>query len=169
MKQTIYPIKLSKTLKWITIFISLTIFFVVAYVTHLLIQYPNSLSIVITSVIGVLLAIATVHIMTSRPFSIEVTDSQVLIHKGRDVVTIDRSDILEVRRKENIVWDMRIWGSNGYFGFIGHFASRKEGRYIALVQDTSSMVYIRTKGKNYVVSCVEPDKLIEELSSSKVL
>ena len=61
-------------------------------------------------------------------------------------------------------WDMRVFGSGGFFGYIGFFQGNEIGRYSGFFADTSQAFLIRTKrGKLYVFSTEAPDRTVEEL------
>lgn len=59
---------------------------------------------------------------------------------------------------------MRVFGSVGFFGYIGFFRGDEIGHYKGFMGDTGQAFLIRTvHGNLYVFSTETPDKTIEEL------
>lgn len=120
-----------------------------------------------TSVIFAVLAFSMLFMMGYlagiQPHYLEISDQQVVIHRFLGKVAINRNDILFIKRKKSMNKDVRTFGSGGLFGCLGYFYSFAEGKYFAYVRDVKTMVYIQTKGKNYVVSCDEPDEFVSML------
>ena len=59
---------------------------------------------------------------------------------------------------------MRVFGSVGFFGYIGFFRGDEIGHYKGFMGDIGQAFLIRTvQGNVYVFSTEAPDKTIEEL------
>lgn len=165
MTEFIHPVSLSSGLKKLTSIVSFTILASLVFIVYMITQNPLSITTAILVIVALALCLAVVCVHVLQPLAIEVTVDDVIIYRVMGKVTISRKDILQVRRKARISRDLRRFGSGGFCGYLGHFSSSDEGKYFAYVQDTQAMVYIRTCEKNFVVSCLDADNLVDELSN----
>lgn len=141
----------------------LLLFWGVYWWTNYIFTEPFSYTSVWFAILDLSVLLGLGYLATLQPHYLEVSEQQVIIHRFLGKVVIYRNDILCVKRKKSMNKDVRTFGSGGLFGCLGYFYSFAEGKYFAYVRDVKTMVYIQTKGKNYVVSCDEPDEFIKML------
>ena len=83
-------------------------------------------------------------------------------------VKINYNSILFIDRYSPSLRDVRIFGSGGFFGFIGLFSSEKIGKYYSFVGDSEQCFFIKTvSGNSYVFSSEEADIVIEKIKKNK--
>lgn len=83
-------------------------------------------------------------------------------------VKINYNSILFIDRYSPSLRDVRIFGSGGFFGFIGLFSSEKIGKYYSFVGDSEQCFCIKTiSGNSYVFSSEDVDIVIEKIKKSK--
>ena len=62
---------------------------------------------------------------------------------------------------------MRIFGSAGFFGYIGIFYNKRIGKYTSFVGDTHQCFLVTTKsGRKYAFSCESPDEVITQVTAN---
>lgn len=165
MTQYLHHVSLSSPCKMVTTLVSVTLVASLVFLIFLITHYPLGFTTVFSTLIALCLCLAVVYVRSLQPLAVEVTDDAVVIHRVIGRVEIPKQDIQQVRRKEKINRDKRVFGSGGFFGYLGYFSSVEEGGYFAYVQDAKAMVYIHTVKQNYVLSCSDPDNLVEELGN----
>ena len=100
----------------------------------------------------------------NAPISVRLTPQYFELRKLVGRIRIEYTAITHVVRYKPSFWDMRVFGSGGFFGYIGFFQGNEIGRYSGFFADTSQAFLIRTKrGKLYVFSTEAPDRTVEEL------
>lgn len=100
----------------------------------------------------------------NTPISVRLTPQYFELRKLVGRIRIEYTAITNVVRYKPSFWDMRVFGSGGFFGYIGFFQGNKIGRYSGFFADTNQAFLIRTKlGKLYVFSTETPDRTVEEL------
>lgn len=100
----------------------------------------------------------------NAPISVRLTPQYFELRKLVGRIRIEYTAITHVVRYKPSFWDMRVFGSGGFFGYIGFFQGNKIGRYSGFFADTNQAFLIRTKrGKLYVFSTETPDRTVEEL------
>lgn len=97
------------------------------------------------------------------PISITIKDDSILINRLLSRTVIYKKDIVLIRSKESRVKDSMVWGSN-IFGLLGYSTEPNWGKYISYITDTDKMVAIETTNKKYVVSCKNPEMLIDSIN-----
>lgn len=91
---------------------------------------------------------------TQQIKGVSITETDLIIEKMCGNIIIPLQDIQEVAPKQNLAYDIRLWGISGLFGHIGWFWNKRTGRFFALVKDGNAMFSIKTKAnKCYVISC----------------
>lgn len=91
------------------------------------------------------------------PIKVDVKDHLIQLHFTLRKVIIPTSEVQQIGRIHKIpVVDI---GSRGYFGWLGY----SNGGARVFVQDRKQMVYIKTKTKEYVISCSNPERLVLEV------
>ena len=106
------------------------------------------------------------------PFSlqlrnIEIDNNNIVINKMIGKIVIPKDEIVSVTRKNGMMSDIRVFGSGGYFGYLGIFRDKNKEKYYAYVNNGNNMIMISTKDKRYVVNCDNFDKVIATLKKKK--
>lgn len=99
------------------------------------------------------------------PLRLELTADALVIHKiiGRRQLPFSR--IVAVSpREQGWKGDIRVCGSGGLLGFLGWFRSREVGTYFSYVTDTSSMFWVITADRTYLLSCNDSGEMVGQLS-----
>ena len=100
----------------------------------------------------------------NAPISVRLTPQYFELRKLVGRIRIEYTAITHVVRYKPSFWDMRVFGSGGFFGYIGFFQGNEIGRYSGFFADKNQAFLIRTKrGKLYVFSTEAPDRTVEEL------
>lgn len=100
------------------------------------------------------------------PKSLESTDSKVIIHRLYNDKVFECSEIAAVERCYPSAGGLRLCGSGGFFGYWGYFTDVMIGNYFGYYGDRSQCILIKLKnGKQYVVSCVNPDEMVKSIKS----
>jgi len=100
----------------------------------------------------------------NAPISVRLTPQYFVVKKIVGRVRIEYTAITHVMRYKPSFWDMRVFGSVGFFGYIGFFRGDEIGHYKGFMGDIGQAFLIRTvQGNVYVFSTEAPDKTIEEL------
>lgn len=87
---------------------------------------------------------------------------QLIIKNNFGQKAIRLNDITSIERLSNSNLSMT-FGSKGVFGFVG---STMDNSY-SYVKDRSKMVRITTQEKKYIISCENPNGLVELVESMK--
>lgn len=96
------------------------------------------------------------------PRSIEASDNQLIIHRQLKDKSLAYSEILSVDRCFPSYGGLRISGSAGFFGYWGYFSDIVIGSYFGYYGNLNQCILIKLKnGKQYVISCNEPDEMVE--------
>ena len=99
----------------------------------------------------------------NAPISVRLTPQYFELRKLVGRIRIEYTAITHVVRYKPSFWDLRVFGSAGFFGYIGFFRGDEVG-YKGFMGDTEQAFLIRTEqGNCYVFSTETPDKTIEEL------
>ena len=100
----------------------------------------------------------------NAPISVRLTPQYFELRKLVGRIRIEYTAITHVVRYKPSFWDMRVFGSVGFFGYIGFFRGDEIGHYKGFMGDIGQAFLIRTvQGNVYVFSTEAPDKTIEEL------
>ena len=100
----------------------------------------------------------------NAPISVRLTPQYFELKKIVGRIRIEYTAITHVERYKPSFWDLRVFGSAGFFGYIGFFRGDEIGSYKGFMGDTGQAFLIRTKrGKLYVFSTEAPDRTVEEL------
>ncbi len=84
----------------------------------------------------------------------------IILKKNIGQINIPKSDIMEVSKLGFSNLTMT-YGSKGVFGFIGNTMDNS----VSLVKDRKSMIQIKTKDKNFILSSEKPDKLVKDIKT----
>ena len=100
----------------------------------------------------------------NAPIAVRLTPQYFELRKLVGRVRIPYTAMTHVERYKPSFWDLRVFGSAGFFGYIGFFRGDEVGGYKGFMGDTGQAFLIRTEqGNCYVFSTETPDKTIEEL------
>lgn len=94
------------------------------------------------------------------PISITIKDDSIRINRLLSHTVIHKKDVVFIRSKKSRVKDSIVIGSN-ILGLLGYSTEPNWGKYISYITDTNKMVAIETTNKKYVVSCKNPQMLID--------
>lgn len=103
------------------------------------------------------------------PTSITIDDTSININRMMSKTLILKKDIIFIRPKESKNSDIRTFGSGGFFGYLGYFHAYNWGKYTAYVTDGNNMIAIETTKKRYVVSCENPQTLIDSIKNRAII
>lgn len=70
----------------------------------------------------------------NAPISVRLTPQYFELRKLVGRIRIEYTAITHVVRYKPSFWDMRVFGSGGFFGYIGFFQGNKIGRYSGFLQ-----------------------------------
>ncbi len=123
----------------------------------------NPVNICFNGIIAFLLIVLPLYFYFMSPTKVELTNEAIIIHKVIGCKTFRYSDIKNVLRFSGDS-GLRLWGSGGFFGYIGLFSSKDIGRHYEYVGDFSeAFLIILVSGKKYVLSCVDSSYVISLL------
>lgn len=59
---------------------------------------------------------------------------------------------------------VRIWGSGAFFGWWGLYRNQELGRFFVYAANLDNVIYVElNNGKKYVISCLDSQKMTEEI------
>lgn len=93
--------------------------------------------------------------------SVVITDDKIMIQKRWGKIEIRRADIVRVGVKSKMLFDLRLCGIGGLFGYIGLFYNSNLGTYSACANNGNRLLVISTTSKTYVVSCDQHKEVLE--------
>jgi hypothetical protein len=118
----------------------------------------------ISLIIACFIPVITFYFALKSPSSIEMNETGIALHKLRGRLVIDYDRITDIAYYKPDCSEIRLFGSGGFFGYIGTFKNATTGRYQAYVGDYSDSFLIKTKeNKNYVLSCENRDLVINTI------
>ena len=114
----------------------------------------------------VLVCCSIVHAFCSQIKNVQIDNEYLVVKKMCGKLVIPISEISEVGRKKKLMYDIRLFGIGGLFGYIGLFRGNDIGRYCAYVNNGNNAFYIKkSDGKCYVVSCNQVDQVLSLLNN----
>lgn len=157
MKTNVYW---SDTVKWLSIIIGVLL---IATVVCILI-FDFSLWSVFMSVF--ILAV-TIYAAYLSPMSIELNDTEMVLHKLIGSLHIPFDKITEIEPFETDGTEVRLCGSGGFLGYTGLFYNKKLGRYHSYVGWYKQAFLVCTENnKKYVFSCENRELIISTIKLS---
>jgi ABC-type glucose/galactose transport system permease subunit len=103
----------------------------------------------------------------NAPKFLELTESQLIVHKRKGRKNISYDQISETRIYKPDKSDIRTFGVGGLFGFFGDYKNAVIGNYQAFVGDFNQAFLIKTKdGKNDVISCENREAAMEIIAKN---
>lgn len=114
----------------------------------------------------VLVSVSLLFALYFAPWKLCVDNDNLTIYRSFDRKLISLDDISVIKRQELTMGDMRVFGCGGLFGYTGWYGNRRDGRYFCYLgsRDNTVMLVLRD-GKKYMLSCDEPDLLVDRISS----
>lgn len=97
------------------------------------------------------------------PVSIEVTDSDLLIHRYIKTKRIPLSEIRSVELHYP-VGAVRTCGAGGFFGNWGYFSEKGIGSYFAYYGDPADCFLVKlNNGRRYLLGCENPSLVVDAI------
>lgn len=119
-------------------------------------------SLILLAVLVGLLAVSLYY----APQSIEATDKSLIIHRTFKDKAFAYSTIKSVERCMPSIGGLRLCGSGGFFGYWGYFTDIVIGNYFGYYGNRNQCILVKlTDGKQYVISCEQPDEMIYTVSA----
>lgn len=131
----------------------------------ILIRYLLSLSDWIPAIFTFLIPLIMGYFILIAPMSIEIDGSRLVLIKflGKKIIKLEDIDKIEAYISEG--FEMRLFGSGGFYGFVGTFRNSKIGKYQSYVGDYSQTFFVETKKhKKYMLSCNDHESLISKIN-----
>jgi len=143
--------------------ISCMLLFVVS--EYVLVDYfiKNGLDFIIVAGIITLPVILIVSILYT-PRKIVRTDSVIYIKRIIGDVSIELNSIEDIQIYNPDKSDLRIFGSGGFFGYLGKYMNSKYGNYYSYVCNYDEAIIIQIQnGEKYVFSCERYQEMVKEI------
>jgi hypothetical protein len=103
-----------------------------------------------------------------RPISYILTKDKLIVHRPFKDVRIDRVNIrsVELLDKEQLGWNIRIFGVGGLFGYFGKFANRKFGSmtWYATRRDRTVLL-VTIDNRKIVLTPNDPGKFVADFNA----
>lgn len=100
------------------------------------------------------------------PISIEADSDNLKIHRALRTKSIGYNSIVHVDRCYPSAGGLRLCGSGGFMGYWGYFSDIVIGTYFGYYGTHNQCILIRlTDGKQYVISCQNPDEMVSEIAT----
>ncbi|GHT87593.1 hypothetical protein FACS189474_0770 [Bacteroidia bacterium] len=114
--------------------------------------------------IAIFILSITIYFVLESPQYIELEEFRLILHKIAGRVIVDFNQINKIEPYKPDGSEIRLFGSGGFFGFVGKFKNANIGSYQSYVGDYSQAFRVQTKnGKNYVFSCENRDSIINSI------
>lgn len=159
----IFKATLDKTSKLLTV--GITLLFLGITIGPKLFGKPGNTEIPIF--ISFVLFLTYVISYSFSPKSYEINETNVIIKRAFNNVTLNRSQIKDILKIENgkLYWSIRTFGVGGLFGYFGKFWSKEFGNmtWYATRRDKAIMI-ITKENKKIVLTPDEVEKFINEFT-----
>jgi hypothetical protein len=153
-------VKWSTTVKTITLIASIALIIAEYYMIHSFCESAKTLN----AVAAIVIALLIVYFLLEAPLSLEISETQLTLNKIRGNLVIEFSQIAHIDVYKPNFSELRLFGSGGFFGYIGIFRNSKTGNYRAYVGDYSQSFLIQTQtGIKYVLSCENRDAIVQTI------
>lgn len=154
---TIYRVRWGSLVIIITIVISIVIICVNMKLVYYLF---NSGDFILSGIVLLIFNFTIGFTIAHSPLYLRINDHNIFLKKIYGKVIIDFSEIKSIDLF-NSNFDIRMFGSGGFFGFIGIFSNDKYGWYRSYVGNPKQSFLIVTKNsKKYVFSCEKSEDII---------
>lgn len=162
-----YRVPLRGIAAMITVSVSMLLLCVgVAMPVYYMFVSDNGTAVVSCAVIVFLVVILTFPVILFLPRKIVLSEKELILKRVVGRVCLPYSDMSMACSNDYYkpFRDIRIFGSGGFFGFIGFFSSRDVGRYRAYICDCSEVFSIKMKdGNRYMFSCERSEDVVLSL------
>lgn len=103
------------------------------------------------------------------PIRLTVENGRITLSRLFGAIVLSLDDIIECKAipESDIEGSVRVFGSGGFFGFLGKFRNKRLGFYTMYATNLNELILIRTARKTYVFSCVCRDELINSVNVKK--
>lgn len=164
-KEHIYKVSKSKCARGLTIGTWMTVAAVCVFILWQGIKHPIALLIVVP-ILAIVISVL-VYYYRQSPLYIELVDDALVLHCASGNKVFRYEDIVEVGK-----WQgqpsrlLRQWGSGGFGGYIGWFSGGGLGSHFEYVGKYQDAFYLKLrKGKPYMLSCDEAERVVEHIQS----
>ena len=142
MKTTSF-LPLSKSIRWITILVSIIILVGIGVIVYqwLQLQQPHLLFALIV------LVVALLSCMVIIPRKLTVTTEEINIHLLAWKINIPADEIVKIEHYPHGIQSSRIAGAGGFFGNLGLFTCKECGKHLSLITDPKDVCIITRKSK----------------------
>ncbi|GHT40937.1 hypothetical protein FACS189437_07210 [Bacteroidia bacterium] len=160
MDNSIYRVRWNTLVKITTVIVSIILLFVEWEVVNSLIHSNNILlCVILLSVINFMIIITILNV----PLYLKLTEDAIILKKIGGSIKIEYNEIQFIQT-HNAYPDMRLFGSGGFFGYIGIFSNDKQGWYNSYVENPKQSFLITTnKNKKYVFSSENREDIINKV------
>ena len=112
--------------------------------------------------ISIFIILVPLYFIFKMPTKISVSETEVRIHyivsdKKIDIDGIKSVNLYQFRKNDRPI---RIIGSGGLFGYIGHFKNDELGDFYMYVKNIDNMVLIKTNKEPIIISCKNPEDFV---------
>ncbi len=157
------PMVWSKTVWAITL-----LYYVVAVVVVGVLVYQLFNGAAVAAIVGLVVSVPVlVGIMIFcegySPQRLEISESQVVVLRRYDSITMPRSTILSIKPLEpkDMRWTLSVGGCGGLYGYFGSFQNRCLGSFTMYATSMDNLYLITlSNGRKIVIGCVEPKLLL---------
>ena len=164
-EKRIFKVTKSKTVHIVTIVVLIIITVLCLFILWQGIKHPIGLLIVIP-ILAIVISVL-VYYYRQSPQYIELTNDALVLHCASGNKVFRYEDITEVSK-----WQgkpsrlLRQWGSGGFGGYIGWFSGGGLGSHFEYVGKYQDAFYLKLcKGKPYMLSCDEVERVVEHIQS----
>lgn len=90
-----------------------------------------------------------------------ITNKQITICLLLRSIEIPATEIINIQTisPQEINNSIRVFGSGGYFGYLGKFKNDKQGAYILYATEKNNLMLIQTLTHNYIVSSIPEQEI----------
>lgn len=96
------------------------------------------------------------------PVKLELDAKKITIVKALGSIKIPREEVVNIHKlsSESLSKSIRLFGSGGFFGYLGKFENSIIGKYQMYITERKNLILIETTSMKYVVNCKHEEELI---------
>lgn len=134
--------------------VALGVMYTVFFVTHL--------SIIIKILLLLPLIVILLYFGCMTPVKLELDAKKITIVKALGSIKIPREEVVNIHKlsSESLSKSIRLFGSGGFFGYLGKFENSIIGKYQMYITERKNLILIETTSMKYVVNCKHEEELI---------
>lgn len=134
--------------------VALGVMYAVFFVTHL--------SIIIKILLLLPLIVILLYFGCMTPVKLELDAKKITIVKALGSIKIPREEVVNIHKlsSESLSKSIRLFGSGGFFGYLGKFENSIIGKYQMYITERKNLILIETTSMKYVVNCKHEEELI---------